>query len=161
LDVAEAFITPSVGEAPESAPHCYSELDISPGDVMFESGIYNPNLNHTGISGTLINCSTSDVLHSTDLSSLSSGQSWTASLAFPWVLLNCPRGCPITSDYCVGNITERKALYRANFFRINQLLPGSDTKCSSSTCEYLSWSPTMQDPPAFHEPNYFGYLVMK
>ena len=61
LNVAELFIAPFLREEP--VPHCYSEIDISPKDVMFESGIYNSNLNHTGISNYLIDCSVSGVKH--------------------------------------------------------------------------------------------------
>jgi hypothetical protein len=44
-------------------------------------------------------------------------------------------------------------------FRISQLT--SNTACSSSTCEYMAWSPTMANPPAFHEPTKFGYLLLQ
>ena len=54
LNVAEMFIAPYIER--EAAPHCYSEIDISPKNVMFESGVYNPNLNHSGISNYLMNC---------------------------------------------------------------------------------------------------------
>jgi hypothetical protein len=53
-----------------------------------------------------------------------------------------------------------RSVYRANMFRISQLT-SSGAKCSSASCEYLAWSPTLSDPPAFHEPTHFGYLLMQ
>jgi hypothetical protein len=44
-------------------------------------------------------------------------------------------------------------------FRISQLTPS--TACSSTTCEYMAWNPTLANPPAFHEPTKFGYLLLQ
>lgn len=149
-DVAELFIAPHM----EEEPHCYNELDISPYNVMFDSGIYNPNLNHTGITGTTFPCSTSNISSSTTID-MSQNQ-WEAQMTFPFSLLNCPYDCPL-KQYC-GHDTPN-SIYRANMFRITQLT--SNTACSSSTCEYMAWNPTMCDPPAFHEPTKFGYLLLQ
>ncbi len=151
-DIAEVFIAPWFKNEPD--PHCYSEIDVSPSNKLFESGIYNPNLNHTGVSNYLFDCATSGVKHST-FSSLSNGI-WTEDLSIPWSVINHPYGCPSTG----ATSTEVKAngVYRANFFRVNELVP-TDT-CSSTSCEYMAWSPTGSNPPAFHEPTKFGYLVL-
>jgi hypothetical protein len=159
LDVAEFFISPwKASDDSSNGPHCYSELDISPWNVMYESGIYNPNLNHTGCVNSLIDCTASGILHESEVSS----QSWTAKLSFPWSVLNCPAGCPQSpasaNDYTCGN--TRGNIYRANFYRINELNDVSQTQCSKSDCEYMAWSPTFVDPPSFHEPKYFGFLVL-
>ncbi|HKA35620.1 MAG TPA: carbohydrate-binding family 9-like protein [Thermoanaerobaculia bacterium] len=45
---------------------------------------------------------------------------------------------------------ERSDTWRANFFRIDR----------GETDEYTAWSPTMADPPDFHVPAKFGYLVL-
>ncbi len=148
-NVFEAFVAPYV----EKEAHCYNELDVSPNNVMFEGGIYNPNLNHTGISGTDMDCSQSGVLHDT---SIAADLSWKASFSYPFRLLNCPYQCPM-SDYC-GPATPNE-IYRLNFYRINELTPVS--KCTSTTCEYLAWNPTMSNPPAFHEPTKFGYMLLQ
>lgn len=137
----------------EKEPHCYNELDISPYNVMYNSGIYNKNLNQTGAVNTEFACESSDVTHQvvTDRSA----HEWTASMTFSWSLLNCPVGCPLP-NYC-GH-TQPNQIYRVNFYRVNELVETS--KCSSSTCEYMAWSPTMANPPAFHIPTKFGYAVL-
>lgn len=153
LDVAEAFIAPIENITLETeGPHCYSELDVSPYNVMFESGIYNPNLNHTGISGTLLDCSTSGVIHETVMMS----NSWVSKMSYPWKILNCPSGCSPSSCNTFTPLTY----YRANFYRVNELIDVSSSVCSKTSCEYMAWSPTYSNPPSFHEPNYFGYLVL-
>ena len=150
LDVSEAFIAPYISG--DAAPYCYSEIDLSPGNEIYESGISNPNLNHTGCSNSEYVCSAVDVQHKT----VKHRTSWDASLSIPWTLLNCPAGCP-KSTYCATDVAVVQKVYRINFYRVNELTPVS--KCSSSTCEYMAWSPTFANPPAFHEPKYFGYLV--
>lgn len=152
LDVAEAFIGPHIDS--DDGDHCYSEIDVNPTNEIYESGIYNPNLNHTGASNKELTCTTSGVLHATVASK--AAQSWTATLNIPWKVLNCPAGCP-DSRYCSDSSTPAD-VYRVNFYRVNEL--SAVTKCSSSVCEYMAWSPTLSSPPAFHEPKQFGYLVV-
>jgi hypothetical protein len=146
-NVFETFVAPYV----EAQSHCYNELDISPNNVMFEAGIYNPNLNHTNIVGTDMNCDKSGITHNTVVGT----KAWTASLSFPFSLINCPYEC--SSPYCGTN--SPMDAYRINFYRINELVPVS--QCSSSTCEYLAWSPTLTSSPAFHEPTKFGYMLLQ
>lgn len=148
-NVAEVFIAPHM----EEEPHCYNELDISPFDVMFDSGIYNQNLNQSGIVNYEFDCATSGILHSVTVDM--AHNTWTAQLSFPWSLVNCPYNCPLP-QYC-GHSTPNN-IYRANFYRINELV--DTAKCSTSTCEYMAWNPTMANPPAFHVPTKFGYLVL-
>jgi hypothetical protein len=88
-DVAELFIAPNM----EDEPHCYNELDISPYNVMYDSGIYNPNLNHSGVQGFEFPCDTSNITHTTDIN-MDSNQ-WQAKMTFPFSLLNCPYDCPL------------------------------------------------------------------
>lgn len=147
-NVAEFFVAPNM----QADPQCYNELDISPSNVMFDAGIYNPNLNGTGFSGTDFDCATSGIKNEVTINS----ESWEASMAFPFSLLNCPYNCPLKM-YC-GHSTPNN-LYRANFYRINELQDVE--KCSSSTCEYMAWSPTLINPPNFHIPTQFGYLVLQ
>lgn len=149
-NVMELFIAPNM----EETPHCYNELDISPKNVMFDAGIYNPNLNYSGIIGTTFPCSTSGI---TNMVTINQNEfTWRADMSFPFSLLNCPYNCPL-NRYC-GHSTPNY-IYRANFYRINELI--STSKCSSTTCEYMAWNPTMRDPPAFHEPTKFGYLLLQ
>lgn len=150
-DVAEMFIAPYM----EVTAHCYNELDISPFGVMFDAGIYNKNLNHTGIQGFPFECDGGGKSYSAHINQ--EEQYWKADMAFPFSLLNCPYNCPIEDRYC-GHSTPNY-VYRANFYRINELQPVSF--CSSTSCEYMAWSPTLSNPPAFHEPSKFGYLILK
>lgn len=149
LDVVEAFIAPYV----ESEPHCYTELDLAPKNQFYASGIFNPNLNHTGVTNSLLNCSMTGIIHQTEIEFLS--QKWTATMSVPWTVLDCPHGCPLDS-YCS---TKANRVYRANFFRVNELV--ATTKCTSTECEYMAWNPTLANPPAFHEPLYFNFLVLE
>jgi hypothetical protein len=55
LDVAELFIAPVISSEPDG-PHCYNEIDISPRNIMFESGIYNANLTQSTLKNALIDC---------------------------------------------------------------------------------------------------------
>jgi hypothetical protein len=150
-NVLELFIAPSM----EETPHCYNELDISPKNILFNSGIYNQNLNYTGISGTTFPCETSGI--TSKVTVMEQEEKWIAEMSFPFSLLNCPYACPL-SRYC-GHTTPNH-IYRANFFRITELLTPVET-CSSTSCEYMAWSPTMRDPPAFHEPTKFGFLLLQ
>jgi hypothetical protein len=150
-NVMELFISPNM----EQTPHCYNELDISPKNVLFTAGIYNPNLNATAIVGTTFSCETSGITSSVAVDETE--KKWSAEMTFPFSLLNCPYACPL-SRYC-GHTTPN-LIYRANLFRISELLSPVE-KCSSTTCEYMAWSPTMRNPPAFHEPTKFGYLLLQ
>jgi hypothetical protein len=159
-DVAELFIAPYM----EAEPHCYNELDISPyfGGVRFDAGIYNANLNQTGISGTDFGCVGEPGYDNmtTSVAADVKNHRWTATLSFNWGLINCPFNCPMQLHYC-GHDTPN-TIYRANFFRIHQLL-ADKSRCGSGaddSCEYLAWSPTLANPPAFHVPTKFGYLVL-
>lgn len=152
LDVFEMFIAPGL-----EAPHCYSEIDISLTGVPFFSGIFNPNLNHTGISNFLIDCTASGIDYRVSNSRVQENQSWRASLKIPLALINSPTGCPLQPS----PPTSPPSLYRANFFRINSKVETGkqDHKCSVDTCDYLAFSPNGVDPPSFHEPKAFATLV--
>jgi len=152
-DISEVFIAPWYKSAP--TPHCYSEIDVSPSNFIFESGIYNPNLNHSGVSNYLINCGTSGITHSTAIDKASS--SWSENLSIPWSVIDKPYGCPTASSEAESSTVSD--VYRVNFYRVNELV--STSTCSSTTCEYMAWSPTGSNPPAFHEPTKFGYLVLQ
>ncbi len=146
LDVSEFFISPFY--LSETAPHCYNEIDINPENVMFESGVYNKNLNHSSVQNFLIDCNKSGISYNVEIK----GNSWISTLVIPWDVMNNPSGCPVDSGKAL------KGIYRANFYRINELKATS--KCNSTECEYMAWSPTLSNPPAFHEPTKFGFLIM-
>lgn len=152
LDVMEAFIAP-----PGGSLHCYTELDLSMANVPFFSGIYNPNLNHTGIVGTSIDCASSGIAHSTDTASLKAQGRWTSSIRVPFSLLRCPAGCP---EACPPSNSNN--VWRANFYRVrvNDAAVMDTQRCTTEFCDYLAWSPTNVSPPSFHEPLSFGFLVL-
>jgi hypothetical protein len=150
MDVVELFIAPSGS----SDPYCYSEIDTSPYDMIFESGIYNPYLNHTGVSNYLIDCSSSHIRHDTTVDKQSHSWNWVVNI--PWSVVNSSKGCP---TYTKEVSATAGTVYRANMYRVNELTAVS-TSCSSTTCEYMAWSPTYSNPPAFHEPTRFGYFLL-
>ena len=149
-DVVEVFIAPWSVEEP--TPHCYSELDVAPSNKIFQSGIYNPNLNHTGIKNYLIDCESSGVASSTEV--VLSSSAWIETLTVPWSVVDNPNGCPVSAK----KSSPASKVYRFNVYRVNEL--SSVSTCSTSTCEYMAWSPTLSNPPAFHEPTKFGYAVL-
>lgn len=160
LDVIELFI----GECSSSSSncnsngdtYCYSEIDTSPYNKIFESGIYAPYLNHTGVVNTLIDCDTSHVAHTTR----EQGAQWRVNLIVPWDVVYNPAGCPSTAKKAVSQPTPTTgSVFRGNIYRVNELV--ATDKCSSSTCEYVSWAPTYSNPPAFHEPTKFGYFILQ
>jgi len=224
-DVAEIFVGPSMDESnnsnnSSSGTKCYMEVDFSPYGTSFQSGIFNPNLNSTGLSKTGLNCSTSGILSkiSPPLETVISS-TWTVQVSIPWSLIDCVPGCPLSSndssddndndndndaattvgldndsdsdsDSSLLNRRKRRALdtipsltatvsdasenkkpkfnapsrrsgmtYYANFYRINEL--NKVASCTTSDCEYIAWSPTYVNPPAFHEPLYFGTIVLE
>ena len=138
---------------------------MSPNNIMFEAGIYNENLNHTGLQSSLRNCDKSGIIHESILDL--SKSIWNSKLQIPWSVLYCPLGCPLQSyqDICNNhnNYGLKGSIFRANFYRINEIT--STMHCSSGysspqTCEYNAWNPTNTMPPSFHEPKYFGYLIL-
>jgi hypothetical protein len=155
LDVIEVFIGPHVED-----PHCYLEFDISPYNTPYEANIYNPNLNQSGIQNTLLDCNTSNIRYESNFLNTTT---WRSHIEIPWSDIDCLEGCNFRiTDSCPSAFqthSRKGKVYRLNFYRINEILP--TTNCNTSTCEYLAWSPTYQNPPAFHVPPYFGYLELQ
>ena len=156
-DTVEAFIAPGFDANQLEEPKCYGEFDISPYGVKWQGSIYNKNLNGTGMSSLLYDCNetiSSSSIHKED-------HYWTATLTIDFSILNCPRNCPS----CDTDSVEAKPLpyYRVNFYRINELSSvADDNNCNLdiSACEYLAWNPNQHTPPSFHQPLYFGMLVI-
>lgn len=166
LDVVEMFISPLELFDPNTIdPYCYTEVDLSPYDKIYQSGIYNKNLNHSGVMNYLLNCSSSGITHWTAAENTTSS-TWNGALSIPWNIINHPNGCPIALENAAvtfeSYLTTFSPVLRANFYRVRELAQIAETgKCSSSTCEYLAWSPTLSNPPAFHEPTKFGYILLR
>lgn len=159
-DVIEFFISGRLQSSTEEQVYCYSEIDTNPANQIFMSGIYNPNLNHTGVQNMLIDCDSSNITHATSVNTAK--QQWKLTMDIPFTLIDTPYGCPTTTSSTSSTnknfLSHEGSLYRGNFYRINELI--STTTCSSSKCEYLAWSPTTCSPPAFHEPTKFGYFIL-
>lgn len=135
LDVSEIFIAPVLESQPDG-PQCYNEIDVSPQNVMFESGIYNPNLNHASIKGTLINCNTSLVEHTTEIDK--EKNIWISTLTLPWAIANNPSGCPVV-EYSQVDPNSPTAMYRINFYRINELVPVSQCSSTGNTARSIGF----------------------
>lgn len=153
LDVLEVFIAPFT-----SSLNCYTEMDVSMLNTPFFSGIYNPNLNHTGISNYLISpCVDSGIITTTTNNYPLVSNAWNASFQIPMDVISHPKGCPNSP-----NNQSFSNVLRGNFYRINSLSDAVmvNQKCTEELCDYLAWSPNGVSPPSFHEPNYFGYLVL-
>jgi hypothetical protein len=136
------FIAPLGDQDPQN----YLEIETTPHSALYSSYIYNPFLNGT-ISHTLIPCSTSGVEHFSSLDFHL--HSWRSLIAIPWLLVNS------NSSFSVA---VQGDLYRANFYRIR--MQNNVSSCSIGDCDYGAWSPTMRDPPSFHQPKFFGTLLL-
>ena len=163
LDVVESFIsTWELNKNSSDGPYCYSEIDLSPFNKIYQAGIYNKNLNHTGITNFPLDCATSGIRSRADVNP-TNPSIWTTKIEIPWSVIVNPNGCPIaTSSYhkeTENTVVAIPNALRANFYRVNELSVSDGSKCSSSSCEYMAWSPTLSNPPAFHEPTKFGYLI--
>ncbi len=139
----EAFIAARGSEDPQR----YLEVETTPHSALYSSHIFNPFLNGT-ISHTLVPCNTSGIEHFS--SADESSRTWRAVLAIPWQLVNA--AAPSTAP------VQRGDEYRANFYRIN--MRNNVSSCSASDCDYGAWSATMRSPPSFHQPKYFGVLLL-
>jgi len=154
LDVAEAFLTST------SSLHCYSEIDIAPNNVMYEAGIFNPNLTHTNLQHSMYDCQSSGVKHDSSLDTTLGV--WSNTISIPFELINCPAGCLSSSNpSATAQCTDRPSLIRGNFFRVVENVAASNDSCDSASCDYLAFSPTLVSPPSFHEPQYFAYFILE
>ena len=148
----EAFVAPRGSQDPQR----YLEVETTPHSALYSSHIFNPFLNGT-ISHTLVDCNTSGIEHFS--SADESSRSWRAVLAIPWRLVNA--AAPSTAaaaPSAAAAPAQRGDEYRANFYRIN--MRNNVSSCSASDCDYGAWSATMRSPPSFHQPKYFGVLVL-
>ena len=159
-DAVESFITGPFADPDSSSSkndstsflHCYNEIDFNMYSDTYAAGIYNKNLNQSGCVNTLFD----------DCSSVSSrakigGDSWSVDFSLPYLTLNSPPGCPAS---IASGSDVRRSVYRGNFYRIRELSPIGAAHCSSASCEYVSWSPNFVSPPSFHQPSYFGYILL-
>jgi len=144
-EVVEAFIAPRGTADPKQ----YLEIETTLSSALYVANIFNPYLNGT-ILHTLVACNTSGIERFSSLDPRL--QSWRALIAIPWLLVNA--NASLTTGFAAQSGDE----YRANFFRIN--MRSNVSVCTDIDCDYGAWSPTMRSPPSFHQPKYFGTLLL-
>lgn len=134
-EAVEVFLAPDAED-----PRHYFEFEISPRGVLFDARVNNPTSERKDLEvETAWNCPKirwgaggGGLLHP------SAGENWWAALVIPWVPLGVGKSLP--------------DLLRANFYRIERP-PGEAS-------EFSAWSPTLADPPDFHQPARFGFLSL-
>jgi len=117
--------------APVDPPHTYYEFEVNPLGTVFDARIESPRLSRPTICvDVLWDCRgfTARVTRREGL--------WSAVLRIPLARLS--EGTPST-------------IWRANFFRV-------DRGGRNHPDEYSAWSPTLRDPPDFHDARRFGVL---
>ncbi|MGC8668019.1 MAG: carbohydrate-binding family 9-like protein [Chthonomonadales bacterium] len=143
-EVVEIFLAPR-GELTR-----YFELELNPGNVLFDAEIRSPNLERstmtvepdwdcagleTQVHATLpvhgepwgVGGASTDIVHA---------GVWIGLWQIPWSGLGEPEPQP-------------GAVWRGNFYRIDR----------GPRDRYLAWSATLEDPPNFHVPRRFGRIV--
>jgi hypothetical protein len=141
-EVVELFIAARGLDDPPN----YLEIETTPSAALYASHIFNPALNGS-ITHALVDCNTSGIerFAHVDAAMLS----WRAVIAIPWLLVNGGDG---------SSAAQRGDQYRANFYRIR--MRNNVSSCNDSDCDYGAWSPTMRNPPSFHQPKRFGVLQL-
>ncbi|HXU30519.1 MAG TPA: carbohydrate-binding family 9-like protein [Thermoanaerobaculia bacterium] len=135
-EVVELFLALDAAD-----PGRYFEFEVSPRGVLFDARVNNPTGQRADLQvETDWNCpGIRWGVGSTDLLAESTGeQDWWAALVLPWSSLAGPGLLPET--------------LRANFYRIERPPDGPH--------EFSAWSPTLVDPPDFHQPARFGFLSL-
>lgn len=145
LQVMEMFIADY--SAPMTAggdPTLYTEIELTPHNVLYVAKIHNPYGNGTGKYNTMIPCSQSGIIHTVQPSGDDPHHTWIGHLQVPWALVSTA-GKPIP-----------EALYRVNFFRVAMF--DNVNICAADSCNFGCWSPTYTSPPSFHVTPYFGVM---
>jgi len=142
-EVAEVFIAPGTDDTP-----VYHEIELSPNNILFVNQIYNPYLNGS-ITGVNVSCTQSGIV--TNATKDPANQSWQGQISLPFTLI---------SNVTYSNALNKPSsqIWRIGLYRIVMLK--NTTSCDPSICNYGAWSPTFKNPPSFHQPIYFGVLVL-
>ncbi len=137
-EVVEFFVSPT-GDVRR-----YFEIEVNPLGVICDLDItnrYTPEQGSQSISGDIEwnaeNLRTAVTVDGKINDPDSTDTSWKVEIAIPFRDLD--RLTPIPGE-----------VWRCNLFRIERPKDGAN--------EFLCWSPTFTDPPAFHHPQYFGFL---
>jgi cellulose/xylan binding protein with CBM9 domain len=117
----------------EDDPSAYVEIEVNPLGAIFDARVTNPD----GRRESMRVDASWDAAGLVAVVLRPSPGTWAAQLEVPW------------SDLCDG---APPRVWRANFFRIERPRGGEH--------EFSCWSPTLEDPPDFHRPRFFGRLVL-
>ena len=117
----------------EDDPSEYVEIEVNPLGAIFDARVANPQGRRESMSVD-VSWNAPGLVVAVDRPSAGT---WRAEIAIPW------------SDLCAGTPPR---VWRANFFRIERPRDGDH--------EFSCWSPTLADPPDFHQPAFFGRLVL-
>ncbi|HEV7670153.1 MAG TPA: carbohydrate-binding family 9-like protein [Thermoanaerobaculia bacterium] len=128
-------------------PRRYFEFEVSPRGVLFDARVDNPTSRRSDlVVQTAWDCSRirwgagrTELLHES-----TGDQDWWAVLVLPWASLAPPGEPDVVPD-----------TLRANFYRIER-----PTDPPDAAAEFSAWSPTLSDPPDFHQPTRFGFLSL-
>lgn len=141
----EMFIADTSAPAtPGGDPTLYTEIELTPHNVLYVAQIHNPYGNGTGKYNTMIPCDKSGILHSVSPLATDPHHTWIGHVQVPWSLVSTA-GKPAP-----------EAVYRVNFFRV-AMFKDVDI-CDASSCDFGCWSPTYTSPPSFHVTPYFGVM---
>lgn len=126
----------------------YLEIQINPNNAVFLAQITNNYLSDKKFSVNLMDVSSSGIEHFVEKDVLQ--QKWSGWIKLPFALLNYPELNSVNA-------------FRLNMFRIisnqDQLSPQWMGSAENST--FACWNSTLDVKPNFHNPNYFGYLILE
>lgn len=142
-EVFELFI--SKGKEPKED---YVEIQLNPNNAMFLATIHNNFKSDGKFSSEHLDPNAMGVVHSA--SKDQSTNTWSGSMKIPLKLLQYPENTP-------DNV------YRLNFYRIisQEDHTEKDWRNNAENSTFACWSSTMAESPAFHRPEYFGYMVLE
>ncbi|RYC50331.1 carbohydrate-binding family 9-like protein [Flagellimonas olearia] len=142
-EVFELFI--SKGKEPMED---YVEIQLNPNNAMFLATIHNNFKGDGKFSSEHLDPNAMGVEHSA--SKDQSTNTWSGHMKLPLKLLQYPENTP-------DNV------YRLNFYRIisQEDHTEKDWRNNAENSTFACWSSTMAKRPAFHRPEYFGYMVLE
>jgi len=147
VQVMEVFIADqSAPMTPAGDPTLYTEIELTPHNVLYVAKIHNPYGNGTDKHNTMIPCPASGINHTVERDPSDPNHTWIGKVQIPWTLVST-KGKPAP-----------EALYRVNFFRV-AMVEDVDV-CDADTCDFGCWSPTYTQPPSFHVTPYFGVMSL-
>jgi len=142
-------------------PTSYSQVSISPFNVLFVAKILNPTYNGSELQTAVNGCGTNNIISSrVSIDSSKEEYNGDVIISWDWLLQPFP-GTPADADIptikgvsSTGLPLNVPATWRGNFYRI--AMRYNTTICDELSCDYGAWSPTYS--PSFHVSSYFGQI---